>query len=244
MLDAGHEPQSSKLALPPITLHEGRRVIRGDLIEGGFKRLAIDGVFKKSSKDNLVFATNSFGFGALALTLSLQHSTKHPIIFLSKSDSMSPNLEWCRQLGATLDFSGHANVADSSALADQARDKYDSESHEVLPLGLENEEVRKRIAVIVKQILPNPPEEIWMAVASGLLIRTIQSVFPSTKFHAVLVKGNNPDIGRAQRHIPEERFDEPAKLIPPYPSAKHYDAKVWRIAIEQGSSQSMIFNVA
>lgn len=234
----------STLTLPPITSHEGLQVVRGDMIEGGFKRLAIDGIFKNIPKENVVFATNSYGFGAVALTLSLQHTNKRIIIFLSKWDSISPNLLWCQKLGATLDFSGNSNLRDSAALQAEARNLYDSDAYEILPLGLETPEVRCRIFEIAKLLFPHPPKELWIATASGLLVRTFQNVFPSTKFHAVLVKGSKSDIGRAEPHIPEERFEEPAKILPPYQSAAHYDAKVWRIAREKGIKDATILNVA
>lgn len=234
----------STFTLPPITIHEGLRVVRGDMIEGGFKSLALDGIFVNFSKKNLVFATNSYGFGALALTLSLQHTDKRVIIFLSKADSISPNLLLCQQLGAILDFSGTSNLRDSVGLKAEASKLYNSVEYEILPLGLETPEVRLKISEIARSLFSNPPEELWIATASGLLVRTFQEVLPVTKFHAVLVKGNKPEIGRAVPHIPEESFEEPAKEPPPYKSAEHYDAKVWRIARENGSRNAMIFNVA
>lgn len=225
-------------------------VVRCDTIPGGFKRLAIEGVYTQSKANNLVFATNSLGTGALALTLSLEGSGKHPILFLSKSDSVSPNLALCKEMGATLDFSGEAEPFNSNDLRKEALDKYGGVEYEILPLGLENEKVRANIIELAKSIFStNIPQEIWVATASGLTIRSLQVAFPSARFHAVLVKGNHPDVGKAEIHIPKETFKELARVMPPYPSNPNYDAKAWGMLVEKSRTEriqpgTFIFNVA
>jgi hypothetical protein len=225
-------------------------IVRCDLVQGGFKRLAIDGVYTKSKANNLVFATNSLGTGGLALTLSLVESGKHPIIFLSKSDSLSHDLSLCKKMGAQLDFSGKSEPFDSDSLRMEALEKYNSADYEVLPLGLENEEVKSNIVRLAKNIFSSKsPQEIWVATASGLTIRSLQIAFPNTNFHAVLVKGNNPNVGKAEVHKPKEIFTEAARIIPPYPSNSNYDAKVWEVILEYSKEHeikdgTVIFNIA
>ena len=146
------------IKLPSIEKYEIKpsvwiNVVRCDLIEGGFKRLAIDGVYSKSKADTLVFASNSLGSGSLALVSSLKGTNKKVIIFLSKSDSISPNLSQCKEMNAELDFSGTAAPFDSDNLRKEALLKYSDPNYEVLPIGLENEEVRKNI--VKKDILKN-----------------------------------------------------------------------------------------
>jgi len=222
-------------------------VVRCDVIQGGFKRIAIDNVYTHSKADTLVFATNSLGTGALALTLSLQESNKHIIIFLSKSDSLSSNLSLCEKMGALLDFSGNSETFNSDGLREEALDKYSGINYEVLPLGLENKKVRTNIIQIAKSIFCSKvPKEMWIATASGLTIRSLQIAFPFTRFHAVLVKGNNPDVGGAEIHIAKEPFEDSAKIMPPYPSNSNYDAKVWGVLLEENviPKGTVIFNIA
>lgn len=225
-------------------------VVRCDVIPGGFKRLAIEGVYIKTKASNLVFATNSYGTGALALTLSLEGSGKNVTIFLSSSDSISSNLSICQKLGAKLDFSGKSESFDSENLRKEAEEKYASSEYEVLPLGLENDEVKKNIVKIAKTIFSSKaPEELWVATASGLTIRSLQEAFPTTHFHAVLVKGNNPDVKEAIIHIPKEKFIQEAITSPPYSSNRNYDAKVWALLINESKKRSLpdntvIFNIA
>lgn len=225
-------------------------VVRCDVIEGGFKRLVIDGVYSKSKADTLVFASNSLGSGPLALTSSLQGTNKKVIIFLSKSDSISNNLILCEKMGAQLDFSGNADLFDSDSLRKEALVKYFDKQYEVLPLGLANEDVKLNIAKVAKEIFSkNTPKDIWLVAASGMTLRGLQIAFPKTQFHAVLVKGNNPDTGNAKVYKPKENFKEKAKITPPYPANPNYDAKVWEVLLESDEKENItddtvIFNIA
>ncbi len=161
------------MELPPIEKYEitPRKwvdVVRCNKIDGGLKRFAIEGVYSKVEPDNVVFPSNSYGLGGLALTLSLQGSGKHPIIFLSKNDTLSPDLERCQAMGAELDFSGNALPFDSENLRHEAVAKYSDKQYEVLPLGLENAQVRANIAGLARSMFPfMPPSELWVTTASG-----------------------------------------------------------------------------
>lgn len=225
-------------------------VVRCDTIEGGFKRLVIDGVYSKSKAGTLVFASNSLGSGPLALTSSLQGTNKKVIIFLSKSDTISQNLEQCKKMGAQLDFSGNSDSFDSDSLRKEALEKYTTSSYEVLPLGLANEEVTLNIIKIAKEIFSkNTPKDVWIVAASGMTLHGLQIALPETQFHAVLVKGNNPDIGNSKLYKPAESFTEKAKNIPPYPANANYDAKIWGVLLnsigkENIENGTVIFNIA
>lgn len=225
-------------------------VVRCDIIQWWFKRIIIDGIYCKSKQNNLVFATNSSGTGALALTLSLLKCKKNLIIFLSDSDVLSPNLSLCKDLWAKLDFSGKAKPFDSDSLRKEALEKYNNEIYEILPLGLENEEVKFSMINYLKTILDSyNPKEIWVVAASWLTIRSLQEAFPKAKVHAVVVKDNNPKVGSAKVHKPKEYFREPAKILPPYTSNLYYDAKIWWIITEYNKKYkienwTIIFNIA
>lgn len=225
-------------------------VVRCDVVEGGFKKLAIDGVYIKSQAHNLVFATNSYGAGSIAFTISSKNSRKRPIIFLSKRDKLSPSLILCKKNGAQLDFSGEAESSDSFTLRNEAIKKYNVDNYEVLPLGLENDEVQSNMISLAQKIFNSSvPKEIWIATASGFTIRSLQIAFPETSFNAVLVKGNNPNVGKANIYRPKENFEEIANIRPPYPSNPNYDAKVWGVLLNYNNEYRIkdgttIFNIA
>lgn len=233
-----------KHILPPIERHEGFSVVRGDLIEGGFKRLAIDGVFTKSKASHLVFASNSLGYGGIALTRSLQGTGKTPVIFLSENDQMSPNLDLCKELGAKIFFNGKSSMNDSEGLRAEACKIFTDKKYEILPVGLETAQVRKNIADAARALFPVAPKELWVAVGSGMTVRVLQETFPSCRFHAVLVKGNNPDIGKAKAHIPPQTFNEHAQILPPFNSSRNYDAKVWQEMLQKARTGAAMLNIA
>lgn len=258
-----------EVRLPRITRHNGIDVVRGDDIAGGFKRLAIDGVFTKTNKV-LVMASSSGGLGPRALVQSLNGEAvkRRPIIFLSRADERSETLARCEQLGANLKFLGDSAPADAAGLRDEALQIYTppqtgepgehvkklcpkrrealhlyaGDEFEVLPRGLENAEVEQRIAELTHAIFPTAPKTIWMAAGSGFVVRAMQQALPFTEFHAVLVKHNGKDvnIGRAIPHTPDEIFKEPAYVRPPYPSSPRYDAKVWRQLLENLDNEAAL----
>ena len=44
--------------------------------------------------------------------------------------------------------------------------------------------------------------------------------------------------------ISPEKFEEPAHILPPYPSVDTYDAKLWQFVLKYGKSGDYIWNVA
>ncbi len=244
----------SYLELPPITRHSIKGswvdVIRFDAVHGGLKTYGIaGGVFTRGDEPNLVYASNSLGYGSLAFTLSTQGTGKHPIIFLSKHDSMSPNLEECKKLGADLVFEGESDPSDSTNLRVEASQKYTGNSYKIIPMGLDTEEVRRNISETLQAVfrrMQKPPQELWVSTATGLIAVAAQSALPFCQVNAVTVKHNNPRLERARGFDPREKFNEEAFLLPPYKSAPHYDAKVWAEFIKHGrlDKNPAIINVA
>ena len=239
--------------LPPITRHRLQNrwvdVIRFDAVHGGLKTFGINGLFTKGAEPNLVFASNSLGYGSLAFTLSTQKTGKHPIIFLSKHDSRSPNLNECERLGADLVFEGKADPSDSASLRLEAMEKYKGNQYSIIPMGLDTPEVRRNISETLQAVfrrMDKPPEEIWVATATGLIAMAAQGAMPFSHVNAVIVKHNEPELGKAKPFWPDEKFTEKALLPPPYKSAPHYDAKVWAEVIKHGrlDKRAAIINVA
>jgi hypothetical protein len=66
--------------------------------------------------------------------------------------------------------------------------------------------------------------------------------WPEAAFHAVRV-GAPPNIGRARLWSAPEKYEEPAREPPPFPSCDNYDAKVWQFASRHASDGALIWNV-
>jgi hypothetical protein len=56
--------------------------------------------------------------------------------------------------------------------------------------------------------------------------------------------GHVPDVGRAVLHKAPERFEDDAKVPPPFPSCSNYDAKAWRFIAEHAKPHALFWNVA
>lgn len=50
-------------------------------------------------------------------------------------------------------------------------------------------------------------------------------------------------VGNARLWVAPEKFEQPAKSPPPYPSCDNYDAKVWQFVSRHGSDGAVIWNV-
>ena len=87
------------------------------------------------------------------------------------------------------------------------------------------------------------PSEVWTVAGSGVLTRSLQLAWPVASFNAVLVGKKDSDVGKARRIIHADSFDAPARILPPFPSAKNYDAKAWEHIKRQASSGALLWNV-
>lgn len=86
------------------------------------------------------------------------------------------------------------------------------------------------------------PSEVWACSGSGALIRGLQRAWPSASFNAVRV-GSMPAVGAARLWTAPERYEQAARLPPPFPSCDNYDAKVWQFADRHGADGALIWNV-
>jgi len=85
---------------------------------------------------------------------------------------------------------------------------------------------------------------VWSLAGSGCLTRALQQAWPQARVHAVSMGFSHAKLGNATVHITPEAPTEPAEIRPPYPSAAHYDAKIWRFVSTAGSDDALVWNVA
>jgi len=85
-------------------------------------------------------------------------------------------------------------------------------------------------------------KEVWCAVGSGTLIRGLQKSGIGKSYHGVCIFGRVPDIGEANAIIHPQKDIEPVDIIPPYPSAMFYDAKVYQY-VKGREGKILIWNV-
>ena len=112
----------------------------------------------------------------------------------------------------------------------------------LLPFGLDVPIVRDGIAEVAANIGINPAQ-VFTVAGSGTLTRALQQAWPNAEFIAVQV-GKSPQVGRARLIIAPEKFEDDAKIKPPFPSCSNYDAKAWRFIRQHAEPGALFWNVA
>ena len=131
---------------------------------------------------------------------------------------------------------------------------------QMMPFGMLDNEI---IIILVRNlriaVLNTPiPKRLWVVYGSGLLISVLSQVWPETEFLLVRVgKQVTPEIleflnsSKINYRIfpPNDQelpqwFENSATILPPYPSVKTYDAKIWQYVLTHGETNDYIWNVA
>ena len=121
--------------------------------------------------------------------------------------------------------------------------------HSLFPLGLKHELVTAAAVKVAHTIAETHgyPDEVWSAISTGVLQRSLQIAWPDAKFHGVAVARN---IKKGERGIAEvwshpKAFtqDVDPKYNPPFPSAMNYDAKAWEFMKKNGTPGAWFWNV-
>jgi hypothetical protein len=114
-----------------------------------------------------------------------------------------------------------------------------------VPLGLRHELVTAGIVKIASKI--PAPEEVYVAISTGVLSRALQIAWPKAKFNCVAVARNLKagELGRAQ--VISEPLDfqdaEKPENLPPFPSVNTYDSKAWKYVPKYSGRDIIFWNV-
>ena len=226
-------------AAPTITTINGLHVVRDDLLPGGTKQAALLHCIAAWPERELVYAGPRYGYAQIALAAACQEAGRQATVFVAASKTPHPRSLAAQQLGAQLREVpyGYLNVVQSKAR------QYCSEvGARMLPFGLACEEMECAIAARAAAI-DLEPTEVWSVAGSGTLTRGLQRRWPLADFHAVQI-GKTPDAGRAHVVVAPEKYEQNARLAPPFPSCSNYDAKAWRFLCERAAPGALFWNVA
>ena len=229
---------------PVITSHDGFLVVRDDLIAGGTKRRALTELLGNITAHEVVYPATAYGYGQLALAYAGMDTGKKVTLFLAaRSDfSKTPLVrEVMEKTNAQYQFVPYPNFM--NVVQARARAYCEETGAKLLPLGFNTPEFSAILTRIAKGMNINPPKEVWLAGGTGTLARALSQAWPQAKIHAVSLGMRNGDMGNAIVHEAPEKFEQKAKNPPPFPSASHYDAKVWQFAKAHGKKGALIWNV-
>jgi hypothetical protein len=91
------------------------------------------------------------------------------------------------------------------------------------------------------------PDEVYVAISTGVLSRAMQIAWPNAKFHSVAVSRNLKagELGRAEVISEPMPFQqsEKAENLPPFPCIDTYDGKVWKYIPKNTGKNVLFWNV-
>jgi hypothetical protein len=214
-------------------------VVHDDELIGGTKEAALAAILPLLDGDEFVYAGPRQGYAQIALAAACRTLGKSSTLFVAGSIVRHARTLLAVSLGAKLVEvrPGYLSVVQSRARV------YCRETGAVLlPFGLDCEGV---LCAIRDRALATglSPKEVWSVAGSGTLQRGLQRAWPDAVFYAVQV-GKPPRAGKATVIVAPERYEQGAKIRPPFPSCDNYDAKVWSFIMESASDGAVFWNVA
>ena len=231
---------------PVLIDHEGFKVVRDDMMGFGSKCRFGDILVQKAASDTLVYVQPRFGFAGISLAYLAAKYNKKLVLFMPSGKVISDHQAICIERGAIPKFRRIAAMPNLNAIAKQwAIDN----NATFIPLGLKHELVTAAAIKVAYDIAEKHgyPEDVWSAISTGVLTRSLQIAWPDAKFNAVAVSRNIKDgeLGRAKVWSHPKAFasNVNSENEPPFPSAMNYDAKAWEFMVKHGKPGSWFWNV-
>jgi hypothetical protein len=226
---------------PVVIEHEGVRVVRDDLIVGT-KTRAGDLLMSKLNHDTIVYSQPRVGLAGISLLDVAKHYNKKIVLFMPASKTISHHQACCIERGAIPIFERIAAMPNLNLKAKEWADKNDAF---FVPLGLKHELATAGIVHAASKI--PEPDEVYVAISTGVLSRALQIAWPNAKFTCVAVARNlkQGELGRADvisepLDFPQEELKE---NLPPFPAIATYDAKVWKYIPKNSGKNVLMWNV-
>lgn len=223
---------------PPVIMeHDGILVVRDDLLPGGTKSRVLPRFM--NGNEELVYATPAYGYAQVALAISAKQTGKKATIFVAKRKALHERTMTAYRAGAKIVQVPYGYL---SNVQSKARSYCEKTGAKLMPFGLDFPEFIHALSDVAAGLNVRP-REVWTVAGSGVLTRALQIAWPDAKFYAVQI-GGKPIAGRATVIKSGEKFEDDARIKPPFPSCANYDAKAW-IEIKKYASRGALFwNVA
>ena len=229
---------------PVVEEHKGFLIVRDDLLGGGSKvRFADYLITSNPEVEEWVYGSSpATGYAQISLSCLCRKYGKKSVIFMADRsvEKRHPYQLQAIDEGAIMHWIPNGML---SVTEKRARD-YVSDSptsRRLLPIGFDHPSVLASV-VRVAQSMDVKPREVWTVGSSGTLTRGLQLAWPDAEFHCVRV-GHSGEYGRAKIYKSSYAFNKATKVLPPFPSAPTYDAKVWEFMLEHASPGALFWNV-
>lgn len=226
---------------PKIIMHDGVKVVRDDLIVGTKVRGG-DLLISKCTHDTIVYSQPRVGLAGVSILDVAKRHNKKVVLFMPAAGRISHHQACCIERGAVPIFKRIAAMPNLNSAAM----KWAEENNAFfVPLGLRHELVTAGIVKVASKI--PEPEEVYVAISTGVLSRALQIAWPNAKFTCVAVARNLKagELGRADVISEPKPFNvaEKEENIPPFPTVRTYDAKVWKYIPKNTGRDILMWNV-
>ena len=226
---------------PVVVVHDGVRVVREDLIVGT-KTRAGDLIASRTTYDTIVYSQPRTGLAGVSILDVAKHHNKEVVLFMPSCKEISLHQACCIERGAKVHFK---RIAAMPNLNKYAKEWAEENNAFFIPLGLKHELSTAAIVHAASKI--DPPDEVYVAISTGVLTRALQIAWPEAKFTCVAVARNlkEGELGRAEVISEPLPFTTPEKQenLPPFPSIATYDGKVWKYIPKNSGKNVLMWNV-
>lgn len=226
---------------PVVMVHNGVHVVRDDLIVGT-KARAGDLLAFKCPKKTIVYSQPRVGLAGVSIADVARRHDKDVVLFMPACKEISHHQACCIERGATPIFERIAAMPNLNKLAQTWASENDAF---FVPLGLKHE--LATAAIIQAALTIEEPDEVYVAISTGVLSRALQIAWPNAKFHCVAVARNlkGGELGRAEVISEPLPFTSAEKdeNLPPFPTVATYDAKVWKYIPKKSKKRILMWNV-
>ena len=239
--------KESSIKLPPpiITEHDGIKVVRDDLLDGGTKRRGFN-VWVESNPDiqEWVYASPRQGYAQLSLAYACKDLGKKATVTVPKGTRYWLTDE-AEKLGCNIIEVPMGYLTNIQSKAK----KYvqETEGAGLVPFGGDHPIIIEAMKNVALSLDIEPPKEIWTVMSSGVLSRGLQMAFPNAKVYGVQIGHNTTEreIGRAKTFRSKYQFQQECKEEdrPPFPSSLTYDSKAWEFIKKHASEGALFWNV-
>jgi hypothetical protein len=231
---------------PQLVDHDGFKVVREDLMGFGSKCRFGDILVSTCKQDTLVYVQPRYGFAGISLAYLANKYNKKLVLFSPSQKEISDHQAICVEMGAEMKFK---RIAAMPVLNAHAKKWAEDNGAFFIPLGLRHELVTAAAVKVAHDLAEKHgyPEEVWSAISTGVLQRSLQIAWPDAKFNGVAVARNikkgERGIATIWSHPKAFTQDVDPQYNPPFPSAMNYDAKAWEFMTKHGNPGAWFWNV-
>ena len=226
---------------PIVSVHDGVHVVRDDLINGTKSRAA-DLLATRLNAPHFVYVQPRVGLAGVALTDMAKQKDRKITLFMPASKIISDHQAVVIERGAWPIFKRIAAMPNLNNIAHKWAEE---NGGFFVPLGLKHPLATAAI-VMAARTIPEP-EDVYVAISTGVLTRALQIAWPNARFCCIAVARNLKagELGDAAVLSEPVEFQKPEKPanLPPFPTVNTYDGKVWKYIPKNTGRRVLFWNV-